>query len=72
MKMVIHLWKDNRVYSEKRNGLIDGGKKQINLIFPKPLTLAECFQYRGDNVFPTDLINPQIAKSRKMKIMEHL
>jgi hypothetical protein len=34
-------------------------------ISQKPLTLAECFQYRGDNIFPTDLINPQIAKIEK-------
>lgn len=27
-----------------------------------PLTIAECFQYRSEKVFPIDLINAQIAK----------
>jgi len=51
---------------KKRNGLIDEGEEADKFdISQKPLTLAECFQYRGDNVFPTDLINPQIAKVEK-------
>ena len=51
---------------KKRDGLIDEGEEADKFdISQKPLTLAECFQYRGDNVFPTDLINPQIAKVEK-------
>ena len=51
---------------KKRNGLIDEGEEADKFdISQKPLTLAECLQYRGDNVFPTDLINPQIAKVEK-------
>jgi len=51
---------------KKRLGLIDEGEEADKFdISQKPLTLAECFQYRGDNVFPTDLINPQIAKVEK-------
>ena len=45
---------------------IDDGEEADKFdISQKPLTLAECFQYRGDNIFPTDLINPQIAKVEK-------
>jgi len=51
---------------KKRAGLIDEGEEADKFdISQKPLTLAECFQYRGDNVFSTDLINPQIAKIEK-------
>lgn len=51
---------------KKRGGLIDEGEEADKFdISQKPLTLAECFQYRGDNVFPVDLINPQIAKIEK-------
>ena len=51
---------------KKRAGLIDEGEEADKFdISQKPLTLAECFQYRGDNIFPTDLINPQIAKIEK-------
>jgi len=52
--------------NKKRAGLIDEGEEADKFdISQKPLTLAECFQYRGDNVFSTDLINPQIAKIEK-------
>jgi hypothetical protein len=52
---------------KKREGLIGENAKEADKfsISQAPLTLAECFQYRGDNVFPTDLINPQIAKVEK-------
>jgi hypothetical protein len=52
---------------KKRLGLIGENSKEADKfsISQAPLNLAECFQYRGDNVFPTDLINPQIAKVEK-------
>ena len=47
-----------------RLGLIPGKPKVADKfdISQAPLTLAECFQYRGDNVFPLELLQPQIEK----------
>lgn len=37
-------------------------------ISQKPLTLAECFQYRGENIFPLELLNPQIEKVERREL----
>lgn len=49
---------------KRRLGLIPGINKEADKfdISQAPLNLAECFQYRGENVFPLELLQPQIEK----------
>ena len=53
-----------------RLGLIPGKPQEADKfnISQAPLTLAECFQYRGENIFPLELLNPQIEKVERREL----
>jgi len=47
---------------KRRLGLVGNNPTEVDKfdISQAPLNLAECFQYRSDNIYPLELLNPQI------------
>lgn len=56
-----------RYIKKLRKGEIPGKPIELDKfsISQTPLSLSECFQHRDENIFPTELINPQIEKVNK-------
>ena len=55
---------------KQRNGLVPNSIVEASKfdISQAPLTLSECFQYRGENIFPLELLNPQIERVERKEI----
>lgn len=55
---------------KQRNGLVPNSIVEASKfdISQAPLTLSECFQYRGENIFPLELLNPQIEKVERKEM----
>lgn len=55
---------------KQRNGLVPNSIVEASKfdISQAPLTLSECFQYRGENIFPLELLNPQIERVERKEM----